>query len=413
MILDSSLNSELQQRTAGAQALGFDYQFYYFMFLALNLKLGQKIGFEVKDDIHIDKEDGNSILFQSKHTVLKTVNGTAQNLTTLDVDLWKTLSNWSTFINTDTTTDFLDKHSFILVTNKSDNNNDFISSLNQFKTDKQIDNMLTKINELKNKTQDNTLKQYFKNVASLGKLRLKKFFMKLTVETEVDEIIQKIKNRILENIRQENLVDSIFDSLCSNLQIAKYTDIKDRNKFEISCEDFNKKFGKCFKVATELKPLPKRDFPILLPENLENQAFIKQLLDIGEIETESDDIRNFTTQMLKFINHFTYWSEEENFILLTDIEDFKNNSIQIWKNEFRSKYRQITNQISSGKAIDDLEDDIKLLGIELVDFIRQQDLSINGYSPLGIEFSNGHYYVLSDNLEIGWHFDWKNKYKKE
>jgi len=413
MILHNSLNSQQQQHTAGAQSIGFDYQFYYFMFLALDLKLGQKIGFEVKDDIHIDKEDGNSILFQSKHTILKTANGTPQNLTTLDVDLWKTLSNWSVFITADTTTGFLDKHSFVLVTNKSENNNDFISSLNQFKADQDIDNILTKINELKSKTQDNTLKEYFKNVTSLGKRRLKIFFTKLTVETEVDEIIQKIKNRILENIRQENLVDAIFDSLCSNLQIAKYTDIKDRNKFEISCEDFNKKFGKCFKVATELRPLPKRDFPILLPENLENQAFIKQLLDIGDIQSGSDDIRNFTTQMLKFLNHFTYWSEEENFILLTDAEDFKNNSIRIWTNEFRSKYRQITNQINSGKAINDLEDDIKQLGAELVDFIRRQDLSINGYSPLGIEFSNGHYYALSDNLEIGWHFDWKNKYKKE
>ncbi|MBT3206748.1 MAG: hypothetical protein HN704_13850 [Bacteroidetes bacterium] len=114
----------------------------------------------------------------------------------------------------------------------------------------------------------------------------------------------------------------------------------------------------------------------------------------------------------KFLNNFTYWSEEENFILLTEAEEFKKNSIQIWMNEFRAKYRQIERQINSATPLNELEDDIKDLGIDLVDYIRKQDLSIQGFSPLGIEFSNGHYYALSDNLEIGWHYDWENKYKK-
>jgi hypothetical protein len=87
-----------EQHTAGAQSIGFDYQFYYFMFLALDLKMGQKIGFEVKDDIHIDKEDETTILFQAKHSILKSSSGTIKNLTTLDSDLWKTLNNWADMI---------------------------------------------------------------------------------------------------------------------------------------------------------------------------------------------------------------------------------------------------------------------------------------------------------------------------
>jgi len=73
-----------EQHTAGAQAIGFDYQFYYFMLLALELRHGQKVGFEVKDDVHIDKADGTTILFQTKHSVLTSSNGAIQNLTTLD-----------------------------------------------------------------------------------------------------------------------------------------------------------------------------------------------------------------------------------------------------------------------------------------------------------------------------------------
>jgi len=402
------------QHTAGPIAIGFDYQFYYFMYLALELKQGQKIGFEIKDDIHIDKQDGTTILYQTKHTIVTNANGDIQNLTTLDIDLWKTLNNWVDFINDDgKNSTFLNENSFILVTNKSENNNDFISALALLKSDNDIDKVVLKINELENKTQDITLKKYLKKVSKLSKSKLKLFFKKLVIETDTDGIIEKIKNRLLEKYYQADLVEPIFESLSSNLNMAKYIDIKDRKKFEISSEDFAKRFGKCFKVATEIKPLPRREFPVLLPDNLENQIFIKQLIDIGEIQTGSNDIRNYTTQMLRFLNHFTYWSEEENFILLTDIKEFKNNSIQIWTNEFKAKYRQIEKQISAGLSIDDLEDEIKNLALDLVDYIRKQDLSIPGFSSLGVEFSNGHYYALSDNLEVGWHFDWGNKYKKE
>jgi|SRR6218665_392090 len=402
-----------EQHTAGPQAIGFDYQFYYFMLLALDLKLDQKIGFEVKDDVHIDKEDGTTVLYQAKHTIIKNLKGNPQNLTDLDTDLWKTLSNWVDFINADKSFDFLKKHTFILVTNKSENNNDFITALNTFKADNDFNKVKLKIVELGNKTQDKTLKKYFKNVSKLSKSKLELFLKKLTIETGEDEIIDKIKKRILEKHYQENLVDPIFERLSSNLNSAKYLDIKAGQRFEISGEDFGKKFGKCFRIATDIKPLPKREFPVLLPDDLESQIFIRQLLDIGEVQTGSNDIRNYTTQMLKFLNHFTYWSEEENFILFTEIEEFKNNSILIWLNEFKAKYRQIERQINNGYAIEDLEDDIKNLGVDLVDYIRKQDLSIPGYSDLGIEFSNGHYYALSDKLEIGWHFDWVNKYKKE
>lgn len=403
-----------EKHTAGPKLIGFDYQFYYFMLLALDLKFGQKIGFEVKDDVHIDKEDGTTILIQAKHTIQKDSNGAIENLTTFDSDLWKTLSIWADFIKTDKSKiNFLNTHSFILVTNKNENKNLLISLLVQFKTENNIDNVLEKLKELENKTLDENLKNYIKNVVSLRGRKLKQFLQNLTIETGVDGIIRKIKNRLIELYKDPNIAEVIFDSLYSELQATKYLEIKEGNRFEISFDDFSKKFGRCFKVASEIKPLPKRNFPILLPDDLENQIFIKQLSDIGEVQNGSEDIRKYTTLMLRFVRHFTYWSDEENFILLTEAERFKQESISRWANEFKSKYRKIEKKINSGSDIDEFEEEIKDLGIELVEYIRKQDLSIPGYSSLGIDFSNGHYYALSDNLEIGWHYDWENKYKKE
>lgn len=346
---------------------------------------------------------------QAKHTVQKNVDGSAQNLTTLDKDLWKSISNWVDFIKNDN--NFLSRNSFVLITNKNENGNNFFDALLRFKQNKEVNEILDELRSIKESTQDRILKKYIQNVLSLGKKKQKNFFDKLLIETGTDDVIQRIKNKILENVRQDKYVEPIYESLYSNLQESKYLEIKEGKRFEVSFEDFNKKFGSCFSVAFEKKALPKRRLSVLLPDDIENQTFIKQLIDIGEIERDSKDIVKFTTEMLKFLNDFTFWSEEENFFQLTDIEEFEKNSIQIWYNEFRAKYRLIKSKLNSGTSLSDLEDEIKNLGAELVDFVRKQDLSIAGYLPLGVEYTNGHYYALSDRLEIGWHYDWENKYK--
>ncbi|MCT3942896.1 hypothetical protein HZP52_16800 [Elizabethkingia anophelis] len=405
--------SKQQQHIAGPQLLGGDYQFYYFMYLAVGLKTGQKIGFEVKDDVHIENSDGTCVLIQTKHSVSTNAAGEITNLTTLDSDLWKTLSNWAEFVKADTdSNNFIEKHSFVLVTNKNEQNNDFINCHNDFIIDGNIDKMIDKLKDFKSKTTDKDIKKYITNVNSLGKKGLKRFFQKLSLETGLDGIIERVKVRILECVKQEKYIEPVFNSLFSNLSASKYLDIKDRKNFEITQEEFNKKFGKCFQSAFEKSSLPSRNIPIQLTGNLEDQVFIKQLMDIGEVESGSDDIRDYTTQMLKFLNDFTFWTEDDH-LLPTAIQDFNDESILIWKTEFKDRYRLIKKKITAGTLVEDLEDEIKDLGIELVNYIRKQNLTIPGHFPLGIGPSNGHYYVLSNKLEIGWHYDWKNKYKKE
>ena len=393
--------------TAGDKVVGFDYQFYYFMYLALNLKHGDKIGFEVKDDVHIDMQNGTTILYQAKHTILTKSDGSPENLTTLDNDLWKTISNWIDMIKSNKS--IIENHEFSLVTNKSEDNNEFIKSLTLFKDNLDIDKVTDLLRTLKDKTKNKETKFNLSQILTVSKKNMKQFLLRLTIETGTDDIINKIKNRIYEQCRQIDLVESIFDSLSSNLNMTKYFDIKDRKKFEITFDDFNEKFGKCFRVAFKNKPLPKRNFSITLPENLENQIFIKQLLDIEDIMSGDSQIIEYTTYMLKAINNFKYWTEQ-NFILPTEIEEFHKEAILKWQNEFRSKYRQIERQIKSGCSITDIENDIKDLGVQLVDFLRKEKLLL-GDETLSTELSNGYYYTLSNTPEIGWHYNWEQKYK--
>lgn len=142
---------------------------------------------------------------------------------------------------------------------------------------------------------------------------------------------------------------------------------------------------------------------------MEEQTFVKQLLDIGEITSGDSQIIEYTTQMLQAMNHLADWTEK-NLILPTEMDEFQKEAILKWRNEFKAKYRQIKRQISSGSSIEDLEMDIQNLGVQLIDFLRKENLAI-AEDTLGIELSNGHYYALSDKPEIGWHYDWEQKYK--
>lgn len=391
-----------EQHTAASSSVGFDYQFLYFMYLVVQLKTGEKVGFEVKDDVHIERTDNSITLFQCKHSIHET-----SNLTSLDIDLWKTINNWVAMLKADET--ILTNHTFCLVTNKGEGNNKFIEALNTYKSDADIDKLIEVVKELKDKTTNENVKGYIKNVLKLGKKNSKTFFSKLTIETKIEDLLQKIKLKIREDIKNQHLVEAVFNDLFSNLSTSKYLDIKDRKEFAISFSEFEKRFGKCYQVAFKDKPLPKRNFQIILPENLETQTFIKQLIDIGDLDSDSHKIYDYTTQMLQAMNQLSYWADND-FLLPKEMDEFERNAIFLWNREFGAKYRNIERKIKLGTTTSELEDEIKEIALDLVDTMRRENLPVTGES-FGVELSNGHYYSMSDKPQIGWHLEWNKKYK--
>ena len=56
--------SQVDKASAEDKSIGFDYQYYYFLNELLNLKSGQTAGYEVLDDVHIERADGKNLLVQ-------------------------------------------------------------------------------------------------------------------------------------------------------------------------------------------------------------------------------------------------------------------------------------------------------------------------------------------------------------
>ena len=403
----------LENHTAGSQSLGFDYQFLYFVYLLLGLKHGEKIGYEVKDDIHIEKPDGTIVLLQAKHTIQKNSTGETINMTTLDGDMWKTLSIWASNISSISDSE-IDKYKFILVTNKNNSdNNELINVVISYqKKEKSIQQVKDIFSKLYNKTTNEKIQGYINNVLQITDDKLDKFLSRIEFQTNSDNLIEEIKTRLKGRFFQKKAdrIEAVFDSLFSNLSEDKYIEIDNQGCFEITFEDFCSKYERCFRHVFEEKPLPRRNFSFHLPNNIEEKVFIQQLLDIGDVVSGSSDIEDYATLWFQAFNNFQNWIEND-FVLSTEIDDFEKNAIRVWKNEFKSKYREIEQRLSAGETMTVLEKEIKSLALEILDFIRKEKLSLAN-TDLGIELSNGYYYLLSDEPKIGWRYDWKNRYVK-
>ena len=400
------------EHTAGPQLIGFDYQFYYFMYLILDLNSGEKIGFEVLDDIHIELANGNIELLQTKHTVQKTPKGEIVNLTERDSDLWKTISNWILFLNNSADKDeYLNKTVFKLVTNKSINNNTFFDNIFKFQRKQiKIKEFSDYIKNLHSNTDSLDIKRQIESLKKLNEKKKSKFLNQIQIISEPENIINLIKKRIYKFIRKEERVEDVYNSLFSNMQLDKYLTIIDRKKFEISCEDFSRRYGNCFDFAYEKTVLPKRELNLIYPKDLKSQTFIKQLVDIGEtFESDSDDILRYTTAMLKTFNSLNDWKENGD-ILSTQIIALDDDAIFIWNRIFKERYRDYKSKIESGEISHD-ETLIKQIAIECISEVRKEKLKLKN-DELNEELSNGQFYILSNEPKIGWHIDWEKKYKK-
>ena len=399
--------------TAGPQLIGFDYQFYYFMYLILDLNSGEKIGFEVLDDIHIELANGSVELLQTKHTVQKTSKGEIVNLTERDSDLWKTISNWILFLNNSANKDeYLNKTVFKLVTNKSINNNTFFDNIIKFQIKQiKIKEFSDYIKNLHSNTDSLDIKSQIESLKKLDNKIKSKFIDQIQIISEPENIINLVKKRIHKLIVKEERVNDVYNSLLSNMQLDKFLTIIDRKKFEISFEDYSKRYGNCFDYAYEKTVLPKRELNLIYPKDLKSQTFIKQLVDIGEtFESDSDDILRYTTAMLKTFNSLNDWKENGD-ILSTQIIAFDAEAIFIWNRIFKDRYRDYKSKIESGEISND-ETLIKQIAIECISEVRKEKLKLKN-DELNEELSNGQFYILSNEPKIGWHIDWKKKYINE
>lgn len=250
---------------------------------------------------------------------------------------------------------------------------------------------------LKSGTKDKNIQQYIDDIMCLSDQVMTAFMRNIRLELEVDDVVGLCKEALLEMRLPENRIDQVFCDLDSRIRQDNFLSIRNGEKIIITFDQFNQKYRRYFDNARSTE-LQVKQYHEPLPTSLEEQIFIKQLLDIGDIKLENiDEIAQYTIYMMNVRRNFLSW-ETNGELTQEEVVMFNNEAKLRWSNKFRSIYRDL----------DCFNSDLKAL--EILDEMRKEKLCIDK-QQMSTEFSNGEYYHLSNIPEIGWHGDWEKKYK--
>ncbi len=395
-------------------AKGFDYQFLYF--INRLLKMADKrddVSYEKYDDVSMSSEEG-LVYFQLKHTIggrnQKTVN-----LSLRDYDLWKTLAVWIDITNKqdeDKRIDFLESNSFVLVTNKNPVNNPFWMELQKYQKGEMSFDELKKFYK---KVYDETGESKRKEVND-QKGKTTKGYIKCLIDFDyADQLLKSmsvcfepdLKKEILEslelnkNIPHKN-VEEAYQELLGLIRDKYYSDQKD----SYTREEFSKVFDRICQKYRERKFTFKRNTMTKLPPHLEDQVFIKQLMDVEDISLEDDPlIVEYTMEKFDYINSIRVATKNDD-VSEEEVENVRADAVRYWRQKYKHYMGRI-NPDDNDKIIEKASDLLNDIRDKNIYFVEKE---IESY------FSNGCFYYLSDKdsehePQIGWRPGWEEKYK--
>ncbi|WP_100010108.1 hypothetical protein [Lentibacillus sediminis] len=398
---------------ADRTSVGFEYQHYYFIYRLLKLKKDESIGYEVKDDVHIENIDGTDELVQVKHTLKVNSDGGAANLTELDIDLWKTLRNWlNLIIEKDDPISFLANTSFLIATNKNDSKrNRFLNKIKKYNEDEiHFENVYLYMKELIDKTKSSNIKEEIRYVLKTEKKLLALFLKKIKFDLSLEDLIEMIEYKIKDNYVSEERVKDVFTCIEGNLRLWKYDVVKKGKKIIISKEMATKKLQKCFEDARR-NILPQREIDTYIDnvQELKDLPFIQELIEINDIDIDDHtEMIRYNSQMLKLKNNLNQWLTEGH---LTEIDQkrFWEDSYNRWHSIHKRSHRR-TRKINGLQKTPDQEQKLIDAALNCLDDTRDINLQVDG-TTLTSDMSNGNYYHMSNNKEIGWKVEWEDRYR--
>ena len=290
-------------------------------------------------------------------------------------------------------------------TNKKITSNEFYDNIIKFQNgDIDLRQMNSEISKLITLTNDVKIKESIKKLKKLPNNHKNAFYNKFKIVSfEGTTIIDKIKEKIGSMGNEEHKVEAIYKDLHSDIITNNYLKTCKRSRIVISYNDRQLKIKRSFNRSYD--KILRLDRTVLddFPEDISDQTFIKQLIDIDEIYSdEITKLRNAYTCKYSTCNKLL--DEQKSGDL--DGEDLKNYETEAryaWDIAFNSSKREIDNKIRTGRDVD--IEEAKLAGRKCLGDIRCLEI-IN----MCREMTQGYYYDLSDTLKVGWIHDWKDKY---
>ncbi|NGZ12598.1 hypothetical protein HGG78_02280 [Vibrio aestuarianus] len=390
-----------EQVAADKSQLGFDYQDLVCLEYLIDMKQGESVGLEVLDDVHHERIHGGKALIQVKHSVDET-----EAVTNRDLDLWKTLYNWSKALECISDDDI----QLIFFTNKKKTiRKGLVEQLDQTtinltdieETISSIKGDIDKKESAKDEgAAENPVKKYVDYVDSLTSEQKERLFSKIVFIFSLTDIFERLRRKIeYFSIDNSKSLDVVYQ-LIGVYRKKKYELIKGGNKLNIDFDTFRKEFQ--FDRVIKLSQDRKVDFSSyhgfknINNINPKDGVFAKQLEDIN---IDGDDIVEYAMEYAATSMFIQKMISEGEFSTTED---------EAVNEELYSSWRTLHKRNYNGKDISNEQDHMTLARNCLYN-LEDTNLVVSN-SILAQPMVIGKGMELSDLRWIGWRKDWKKVY---
>ena len=415
-------SKEQSKRSAADIFAAFEYQWNYFVLRLLKENDdAATVSFELHDDVDTQTEEGIT-LYQIKHSVRKSSKGETINLSNRDTDLWKTISIWMKFIEEQP--DILENTKFQLITNKAISKNKFVEAIEAFHDTHSVEDLKSAFVTIKESKRtekskiesDKSVNNHL-NVSQiisdlLNKDYLKEFCSRISISKTSDILKEDIK-RIMGNRfgLNYNRIDWVYNKLMTSLKDDSIVNIINKTPVSYNGSIFTERYQSILDIGR--KKLNFRfDYSLdNLSGDFRDFLFIKQLISIDDTKDDDlDRIADLTKNWLFFNNNLQeHWNNND--IIHEDVKRLTEDVYAKWRTYYYSNHRRIKSEATCNELCE--------AGCNTVDSMRQCEFLLAD-TPLGNFLSEGciYYYsnsateIIPDLPLIGWHRDWKNKFKK-
>ncbi len=365
------------------QALGFSLQHTKMAGLLASLESGAAVEYEGLDDLTVYHPTGEMELWQIKSALVS--NPQADR----SVELWKTLANWCTILNDGKIAYLQNKLFFYFYVTNEVNEGNITRSFNAAKTEQEIESSINLAKEILSRAgKDVTTFSniFFDSPLPIQKYIIKNFSLKISQQGVYQEMDKFVK--FLPPNKHKDILDHAYGWVkrkVDNLTREKLPAIVRSEEFIIEIRAYIRKYSE----RNILRSIAPQIIDESEQKKLEQKFFVKQL---ELIDFKYDDILDAINDYYRAQIDRTNWS---------DSGELHSSTFEELDDNLRRKWKSLTYTLSM--------DDPKLFGRTLYGKCINENIQLEGLEPPN-HFIPGCYHKLSDNLEIGWHRNYKNHF---
>lgn len=377
---------------APGQLLGFTIQYPRALCHLLKAAPGSTVCLEVHGDVSTTDASSSVIAEEDKSSIR------SNPVTDKSSDLWKTFSNW---VNAILGGELDPAHTcFILYRNKSGRK----GLAEDFSTAATIDEAQASLEAAKQKLKDidesHAAWPHYKNAVIDNSETLIKIITKFQLESGAGAGYEEVEQEIIKKHVPRSQIRTLVQSISGWLTRLVSEKISSGLDAKITWEEFNEEFIVHFDRARRLELI---DFALTSPpsdlavnQHLNTRPLFLKQLEL--INSTDDEIIEAVSHYLRAQINRSHWIEDD----LIDEElaaDFEQKLINFWTHT--RKRLSITNKHLP-------KEDLGVLVLSEC-MVRQETIGTQNPPSCTIP---GTYHALANKPVIGWHLDWKEKFKK-